>query len=103
MRALRPRWSVWQLRFPAALPYIFTAFKISATTSIVGSIIGELPAGVRNGLGGAILNFNQYYISGPERLWATIVMSAVVGIVFYLLVTAAEKVALRGRKALDGV
>lgn len=97
-------WAVlWKLRFPAALPYIFTAFKISATTSIVGAIIGELPAGVRNGLGGAILNFNQYYISGPGRLWATIVMSALVGIVFYLLVTAAEKVALRGRKALEGV
>lgn len=97
-------WAVlWKLRFPAALPYIFTAFKISATTSIVGSIIGELPAGVRNGLGGAILNFNQYYISGPGRLWATIVMSALVGILFYLIVTALEKVALRGRKALEGV
>jgi NitT/TauT family transport system permease protein len=97
-------WAIlWKLRFPAALPYIFTAFKISATTSVVGSIIGELPSGIRDGLGGAILNFNQYYISGPGRLWATIIMSALVGIAFYVIVTAAERVALRGRKAVEGV
>lgn len=95
-------WAVlWKLRFPAALPYIFTAFKIAATASVVGSIIGELPSGIRDGLGGAILNFNQYYISGPERLWATIVASAGVGIAFYLLVTALELVVLRGRRLVD--
>lgn len=95
------RWAIlWKLRFPAALPYIFTAFKISATASIVGSIIGELPSGIRDGLGGAILNFNQYYISGPSRLWATIIASAVVGIAFYLIITLVEAFLLRGRKAL---
>lgn len=95
-------WDIlWKLRFPAALPYIFTAFKISATSSVVGSIIGELPSGIRDGLGGAILNFNQYYISGPERLWATIVASAAVGIAFYVLVTVVELVVLRGRKTVS--
>jgi NitT/TauT family transport system permease protein len=94
-------WAIlWKLRFPAALPYIFTAFKIAATASVVGAIIGELPSGIRSGLGGAILNFNQYYISGPARLWAVIIVSAVVGIVFYLIITLVEAYALRGRKAL---
>lgn len=92
------RWQIlWKLRFPAALPYIFTALKISATASIVGAIIGELPSGIRDGLGGAILNFNQYYISSPGRLWATILMSAVVGIAFFLLVTLVEWLVLRHR------
>ena len=94
-------WAIlWKLRFPAALPYLFPAFKIAATASVVGSIIGELPSGIRSGLGGAILNFNQYYISGPQRLWAAIIASALVGIVFYLLIALLERVALRGRKAL---
>ncbi|MCB0062579.1 MAG: ABC transporter permease [Caldilineaceae bacterium] len=94
-------WAIlWKLRFPAALPYIFTAFKVSATASVVGSIIGELPSGIRDGLGGAILNFNQYYITGPERLWATIVASAAVGILFYLIVTGTEWVVLRDRRRL---
>lgn len=88
---------LWKLRLPAALPAIFTALKISATASVVGAIIGELPSGIRNGLGGAILNFNQYYISGPEKLWATIIMAALVGMGFFILVRLAEIVALRGR------
>lgn len=95
-------WTIlWKLRLPAALPYLFTAFKISATASVVGSIIGELPSGIRDGLGGAILNFNQYYISGPERLWAVILVSAVVGIAFYLIVTLVESLVLRGRRPVE--
>lgn len=92
-------WQVlWKLRLPAALPYIFTALKLSATASVVGAIIGELPSGIRAGLGGAILNFNAYYISGPARLWAAIIASALVGIGFFLLITAAEAIALRQRR-----
>jgi NitT/TauT family transport system permease protein len=92
-------WDVlWKVRFPAALPYIFTALKISATASVVGAIIGELPSGIRDGLGGAILNFNSYYISGPSRLWAAIIASALVGIAFYLLITLLESIALRHRQ-----
>jgi NitT/TauT family transport system permease protein len=92
-------WTIlWKLRFPAALPLIFTALKISATASVVGAIIGELPSGIRDGLGGAILNFNSYYISGPERLWATIIITAFVGIFFYLLVSLVEYAILRNRR-----
>ncbi len=87
--------TLWKLRFPAALPFIFTALKISATASIVGAIVGELPSGAQDGLGRAILNFNQYYATGPERLWATIIATAAVGIVFFVLVSLAERWALR--------
>jgi NitT/TauT family transport system permease protein len=87
--------TLWKLRLPIAMPHIFTALKISATTSIAGAIIGELPSGMRDGLGGAILNFNQYYISSPAKLWATIVMTALVGILFYLIIALSERVLLR--------
>lgn len=93
--------ALWKLRFPAALPYIFTALKVSATASVVGAIIGELPSGIRAGLGGAILNFNQYYITGPSRLWAAIIASALVGIFFFLLVTLAESYFLRHRQKVE--
>lgn len=97
------RWdTLWKLRVPAALPYIFTALKLSATASVVGAIIGELPSGIRDGLGGAILNFNSYYISGPSRLWAAVIASALVGIGFYVLVTLAEVLALRSRPLANG-
>ena len=86
-----------KVRLPAAAPYLFASLKIAATASVVGAIIGELPSGIRDGLGGAILNFNQYYISGPAKLWAAIIVAALVGIAFFLLVRGAETVLLRGR------
>ncbi|GIV85600.1 MAG: hypothetical protein KatS3mg052_2607 [Candidatus Roseilinea sp.] len=87
--------TLWKLRFPSALPAIFTALKIAATASVVGAIIAELPSGVQQGLGGAILNFNQYYITGPERLWAAIFMAALVGILLFVAVSAVERIVLR--------
>jgi NitT/TauT family transport system permease protein len=92
------RWDVyWKVRLPASIPYLFTALKIAAAGSIVGTIIGEGPGGVQQGLGRAILTFNQQYITGPEKLWATIIAAAVVGIVFFLLVRLAEVIVLRTR------
>lgn len=85
-------WEIlWKLRVPAALPYIFTALKISATASVVGAIIGELPSGIANGLGRIILNFNQYYATGPEKLWASVLFAALTGMFFFLVITALEK------------
>ncbi len=98
------RWTImWKLRFPAALPYIFTALKVSATASVVGAIIGELPSGIGAGLGRAILDFSSDYsmISTP-KLWASIAMAAAVGILFFVTVSLAERFALRGHvRALD--
>jgi NitT/TauT family transport system permease protein len=92
------RWSVfWKLRLPASVPYLFTALKISATASIVGAIVGEGPGGIPDGLGRAIINFNNQYISGPEKLWATILACAVLGILFFSLIRGLELLALRGR------
>jgi NitT/TauT family transport system permease protein len=90
------RWTIfWKLRLPASLPYLFTALKISATASIVGAIIGELPASIQDGLGGAILNFNQYYATSPPSLWATNLVATLLGIAFFAAVVLAEKVVVR--------
>ncbi len=90
------RWSVlWKLRVPASLPYLFTALRLAATVSVVGAIIGELPTGLQDGLGGAIINFNQYYSLEPQELWATNVIAALLGIAFFTLVVLAEKAVVR--------
>jgi NitT/TauT family transport system permease protein len=89
-------WHVlWKVRVPAALPFIFAALKIAAPASVVGAIIGELPASIQDGLGGAILNFNQYYITSPTSLWATNLIAALLGIAFFLVVLLAEKLVVR--------
>jgi NitT/TauT family transport system permease protein len=89
-------WSVlWRLRVPASLPFIFTALKISATASVIGAIIGETPASIQDGLGGAIVNFNQYYSLQPTFLWATNVVCAALGLVFFGCVVLAEHLVVR--------
>jgi NitT/TauT family transport system permease protein len=86
------RWEVlWKLRFPTSLPFLFAALKVSATASVVGAIVGELPASLPDGLGTAILNFNQYYSTEPRDLWATNLVAAALGVVFFLAVVVAEK------------
>jgi NitT/TauT family transport system permease protein len=86
---------LWKLRVPASLPFVFSALKISATASVIGAIIGEAPASIQDGLGGAIVNFNQYYSTGPERLWATNIVCAAVGLAFFVAVLIAERLVLR--------
>jgi NitT/TauT family transport system permease protein len=90
------RWTVlWKLRVPASMPFVFSALRVAATASVVGAIIGELPSGLQSGLGGAILNFNQYYSLEPQELWATNIVAALLGIVFFVVVVAAEKAIVR--------
>jgi NitT/TauT family transport system permease protein len=93
------RWTIfWKLRMPASMPYFFAALKIAATASIVGAIVGEgNPGGSQFGLGRTILNFNEQYSSGPEKLWAAIFAAALLGLTFFLIVRVIEMVVLRGR------
>ena len=93
------RWTIfWKLRMPASMPYFFAALKIAATASIVGAIVGEgNPGGSQFGLGRSILNFNEQYASGPEKLWAAIFAAALLGLTFFLVVRLVEMFVLRGR------
>ncbi len=86
-----------KLRLPASMPYLFTALKIAATASIVGAIIAEDTGGIQEGLGRVIITFTQYYATGPEKLWATIFVAAILGILFFVVIRVAEILVLRGR------
>jgi NitT/TauT family transport system permease protein len=99
--AASKRSTFWKVRLPASVPYLFTALKIAAVASIVGAIIGEGPGGVKNGLGRAIVVYFQQYITGPEKLWATILAAALTGIAFFLVIRVVEVVMLRGRQSME--
>ena len=90
------RWRIlWKLRVPASLPYLFSALRVAAAGSVVGAIVGELPSSIQDGLGGAILNFAQYYSFQPKNLWATNIVAAALGIVFFVAVVVAERFVVR--------
>jgi NitT/TauT family transport system permease protein len=90
------RWRIlWKLRVPASMPFLFSAFRIAAPLSIVGAIISEPAASIQGGLGGAIVNFNQYYSIEPQELWATNLIAALLGVFFFLAIVAAERLIVR--------
>ncbi|MGH9245225.1 MAG: ABC transporter permease [Acidimicrobiales bacterium] len=89
------------LRFPAALPYLFTALRVGATASVVGAIVGELPGGLREGLGRALLNGAQFFITRPEQLYAAVLVSGALGLVFAGAVGVVERLVVP-RRLEDG-
>jgi NitT/TauT family transport system permease protein len=101
MRALAatPRQVFARLRFPASVPYLFTALRISATASVIGAIVGELPVGSRYGMGVVIINAAQYYNWRPANLWAAILVSSLIGIAFYQTIVLVERRVVHWRPA----
>lgn len=81
---------LWKLQVPTAMPYIFTALKVSAAASVIGAIVGELPAGFRGGLGRDLLQFSQQFTAAPQKLFAAVLMAGLTGMFFVGMVTLAE-------------
>jgi NitT/TauT family transport system permease protein len=92
------RWAVlWKVRFPASLPYLMTAMKITATAAIVGAIVGEGSGSLQAGLGRALVFFSQQYTVAPEKLWGAILFTSAVGILCFALVRLVELRVVRVR------
>lgn len=101
--AAKPNDVLWKVQFPAALPYIFTALKISATASVVGALIGELPAGFQSGLGRALLTFSQQFAVRSTKLYSTVIVCAIVGVIFVGVVTWLEHRVIRETREVEVV
>ena len=65
----------WKLRLPASMPYLFTSLKIGIAAALVGTIVGELPAGAVRGLGARILVGDQF--GNPLMVWSALIAAAV--------------------------
>ena len=85
--------SYWQtlfsLRVPAALPFIFNGLKISATLALIGAIVAEFFGSPTVGLGFRI-NASLGQLS-LDMVWAVIVVAAIAGSALYGLLTLIEK------------
>lgn len=80
------------LRIQNSLPYVFTALKINATASMIGAIVGEFFFSSR-GLG--YLLSNSIKVAKMPLGWSCIVLAAIAGVIFYLIVERLEKVFIK--------
>lgn len=83
----------WKLRWPASVPFLFTSLKVAVAISLVGAIVGELPTGAQAGIGARLL-VGSYY-GQTIKIWAALIVAALLAALLVSLVAAIEKVALR--------
>jgi NitT/TauT family transport system permease protein len=91
-----PREVFWRIRVPNALPYLFSALKIAASTAVIGAIVGEW-IGSNIGIGALIIQAT-YNFDSP-LLYATIVVGSTFSALFFGVISLAERRLLRWHSA----
>jgi NitT/TauT family transport system permease protein len=81
-----------RVRIPNALPYIFTALRVTTTLSVIGAVVGEYFGGPQHALG--IYITSEAGLFRFPNAWAAIVLACALGIVFYLAVVGLERLVL---------
>jgi len=81
--------TLFKLRLPAAMPFIFNGLKIATTLALIGAIVAEFFGSPTVGMGFRIsTSFGQLAL---DMVWAEIVIAAIAGSGFYGLITLIEK------------
>lgn len=86
-------WTVLrEVRIPNSLPYMFNAFKICSTLALIGAVVGEFFGGTRDSLG--VFITQEASASRFEISWAAILVACLMGIGFYVLIVAVERLVI---------
>ena len=88
----------WKLRWPASTPFLFASFKVSIAISLVGAIVGELPAGARAGLGARLLTGSYY--GQTVQIWSALIVASVIAATLVFLMSFMEKIVQKRMGAL---
>ncbi len=85
--------SYWQtlfkLRLPAAMPFIFNGLKIATTLALIGAIVAEFFGSPIKGMGFRIST--EVGRLSLDMVWAEIAVAAIAGSLFYGIVALIEK------------
>ena len=85
----------YKLMIPYSLPYLFAGLKIAAPMSITASILVDM-LGSKGGIGVKLLY--SLYSGTKDIFWASVVTSALMGIISYLIVILVEKICIPWKK-----
>lgn len=95
------KWQIFtKLSLPTALPYIFSALKISTGLAVVGAIVGEF-VGANKGIGYVIL-VSTYHLE-TVTMFAGIIMSALIGVLFFWVICLIEKKVVFWQESENGL
>jgi NitT/TauT family transport system permease protein len=85
-----PAQTLFKLRLPASVPYLFAGLKVAIAISLVGAIVGELPTGAQAGLGARLLAGSYY--GQTVQIWAALVAAAVLASVLVAGIALLERI-----------
>jgi NitT/TauT family transport system permease protein len=86
----------FKLRLQNSLPYLFSALKIAASTSVIGAVVGEWIGSTR-GIGALIIQATYNFDSA--LLYSAVIMSSLFSGAFFLLITVIEKLVVKWQPA----
>lgn len=81
--------TLFKLRLPAAMPFIFNALKINSTLALIGAIVAEFFGTPVVGMGFRIST--EVGRMNIDMVWAEIAVAAVAGTLFYGVVALVER------------
>lgn len=81
--------TLWKLRLPAAMPFIFNGLKIATTLALIGAIVAEFFGSPTQGMGFRIST--EVGRLGLDMVWAEIAVAALAGSAFYGLIALIER------------
>ena len=88
--AATPRAILWKLRFPASLPYLVPAMKVSAAAAVVGTVVAEISTGVKGGIGRLIVEYAREATAQPAKVYIAVFGAITMGLIAAALVTALD-------------
>jgi NitT/TauT family transport system permease protein len=83
----------FKLRWPSSTPFLFASLKVSIAISLVGAIVGELPAGAQAGLGARLLTGSYY--GQTIQIWSALICASILAAILVFLMIAIEKIVLK--------
>ena len=83
----------FKLRWPSSTPFLFASLKVSIAISLVGAIVGELPAGAQAGLGARLLTGSYY--GQTIQIWSALICASILAAILVFLMIAVEKIVLK--------
>ena len=81
--------TLFKLRLPSALPFIFNGLKICSTLALIGAIVAEFFGSPIKGMGFRISSEVGRF--ALDMVWAEIFVAALAGCLFYGLISLIEK------------
>ncbi|QCI66787.1 ABC transporter permease [Phreatobacter stygius] len=86
----------FKLRLRNSLPFLFSALKIAASTSVIGAIVGEW-IGSTTGIGALIIQSTYNFDSA--MLYATVLVGSAFSVLFFVTIVAVEQLVVRWQPA----